>query len=223
MFLAVYNQAVTTTMPVQARSMATRTALLDAALECLVADGYRAVTTTKIARRAGVSRGAQLHHFPTKAQLLTAAVEHLLDRRVREFAATLAEVDPTADRLDLAVDVVWSMFEGPAFVAWMELWVAARTDAELAITMIKVDRRFTEESERMAMGLVSDLGARDVERLPFLRSFAFALMTGVATQLLVPRGQRPASEYLDALKQIAHAMLGAEPAKEPAPYRATTT
>jgi AcrR family transcriptional regulator len=198
-------------MPVQARSVATRAALLDAALDCLIADGYSAVTTIEISRRAGVSRGAQLHHFPTKAELMTAAVEHLLERRMREFAAALATVRPTADRLDQAVDVVWSMFDGSAFIAWVELWVAARTDAELATAMIEVDRRFTEESQRMAVELLSDLGPRDADRLVLLRGFAFAVMTGVAVQELVPRGQRPASEYLDVLKQVAHLMLEAEP------------
>ena len=68
--------------PTQARSIATRTALLDAALETLAEKGYAATTTIETARRAGLSRGAQLHHFPTKAQLLTAAVDHLLVRRM---------------------------------------------------------------------------------------------------------------------------------------------
>ena len=116
----------------QARSVATRTALLDAALESLVEHGYAATTTIETARRAGVSRGAQLHHFPTKAQLLTVAVDHLLQRRMQEFRGALAHVDSAADFLDMSVDLLWSMFESPAFIVWIELWIAARTDPELA-------------------------------------------------------------------------------------------
>ena len=108
---------------VQERSIATRAALLDAAIECLVDRGYAATTTIETARRAGVSRGAQLHHFPTKAELLATAVEHLFDRRRSEFLEAFAAIDPKADRLDAAMDLLWSMFEGPAFVAWTELWV----------------------------------------------------------------------------------------------------
>src|SRR6478672_8781618 len=103
--------------PVQARSIATRTALLDAALDSLVEGGYAATTTIETARRAGVSRGAQLHHFPTKAELLTTAVGHLFDRRRAEFLEAFEAIDPEADRLDAALDLLWSMFEGPAFVA----------------------------------------------------------------------------------------------------------
>src|SRR3954470_22602673 len=118
--------------PPQARSLATRAALLDAAIECLVERGYSSTTTIEIARRAGVSRGAQLHHFPTKAALLTAAVQHLLVRRMEQFRGALAHFDRDADVFDAAIDLLWSMFEGPAFTVWIELWIAARTDPELA-------------------------------------------------------------------------------------------
>ena len=140
--------------PLQARSVATRTALLDAALESLVERGYAATTTIETARRAGVSRGAQLHHFPTEGAA-----------RDRRGASTCwsgawpssARCSPrsirTADRLDAAVDLSWSMFQGPAFAAWLELWIAARTDPELAAVVVAMDVRFTDESRAMFLEL----------------------------------------------------------------------
>ena len=184
--------------------------MLDAAIEALCADGYARVTTTEIARRAGVSRGAQLHHFPTKADLLTAAVEHLLERRMREFVDSLTTMAAGADRIDASMDLVWSMFQGPTFVAWMELWLAARTDADLAATMIATDERFTTESRKLFVEVVTDIGAYDPETLEMLRDLAFAVMTGVALQRLIPRDRRPASDYLDILKRLGHSMVGAE-------------
>ena len=199
---------------VQARSVVTRVALLDAALESLVERGYAATTTIEIARRAGVSRGAQLHHFPTKAQLLTAAVEHLLERRLAEFRDTFAKVDPGADRLDAAIDLAWSMFQGPAFAAWVELWIAARTDPELAATVVAMDRRFTDESRAMFLELFpAEVGA-DPVLFDIGRDFAFALMTGVALQRLVPRGQRPASDYFEVLKRSFHLFQRPDAASE---------
>jgi AcrR family transcriptional regulator len=187
---------------VQARSIATRTALLDAALASLVEDGYVATTTIEVARRAGVSRGAQLHHFPTKAELLTAAVEHLLERRLREFEQALATVDPNADRFDAALDIVWFLFQGPAFVAWVELWIAARTDPVLAAAVTEMDVRFTDESRALFLAMFPPAPGDDPMLSDIGRDFAFALMTGVALQRLVPRGQRPASDYLDALRRM---------------------
>jgi AcrR family transcriptional regulator len=198
--------------PTQARSVATRAALLDAAIECLCADGYAAATTAEIARRAGVSRGAQLHHFPTKAELMAAAVEHLLCRRVEEFEQAFRVDTLRGDVLpeelvDELIDVLWTMFEGPAFVAWVELWVAARTDPDLAATMADTDRRFTEQTRLLFVELVGGIEAADPRALEMVRDFAFAVMEGVALQRLVPRGQRPVADYLDLLKRVAHQVL----------------
>jgi AcrR family transcriptional regulator len=191
-------------MPTQERSRATRKALLDAAIACLVERGYAATTTIETARRAGVSRGAQLHHFPTKAVLLATAVEHLFDRRRADFLQAFEAIDPQADRLDAALDLLWSMFEGPAFVAWTELWVAARTDPELAETVLAVERRFTAETRTLFAELFPDQAGAGSALPDIGRDFAFALMGGVAMQRLFPHGERPASDYVDALKAIFH-------------------
>jgi AcrR family transcriptional regulator len=189
-------------VPVQKRSLATRTALLEAAIDCLVERGYVATTTIETARRAGVSRGAMLHHFPSKAELLAEAVEHLFDRRRAEFLEAFAAIHPKADRLDAALDLLWSMFQGPAFVAWTELWVAARTDPELATTVLDVEARFTAETRTTFAELFPEEAAAGTRLGDIGRDFAFALMTGVALQRLHPKGRRPASDYTDVLKAI---------------------
>jgi AcrR family transcriptional regulator len=119
-------------VPTQAeRTATTQAKLLDAAASCLAELGYHRTSTTEICRRAGVSRGAQLHHFPTKADLLAAAFDHVWDRRAQEFR-TLVQTLPTGpERIDGAVDVLWSVFQGDTFAAWFELAAAARTDPEL--------------------------------------------------------------------------------------------
>src|SRR2546421_7716476 len=113
------------------RTAATRAKLLDAAVACLVDLGYARTTTTVVAERAGVSRGAQLHHFPTKQELLAAALEHLYDRRREGFRKAFADVPADVDRVEAAIDLLWSTFSGNAFPAWLEMQVAARTDPQL--------------------------------------------------------------------------------------------
>lgn len=185
--------------PRQQRAVETRAALLDAAIDCLVERGYAATTTIETARRAGVSRGAQLHHFPTKAELLAAAVEHLMERRRDEFRKAFANLPPETDRVDAAIDTLWSMFEGPCFVAWAELWLAARTDRDLAAKLREVDDRFVTETRAVHRELYPAAAEDD-----FGRDLAFALMDGMAFQRLVdPDHCRPAEEYLEALKAMA--------------------
>ncbi len=119
------------------RSAETRQKLLDATIDSLVELGYAGTSTQGIARRAGVSRGAQLHQFPTKVSLVVAAVEHLVEKRLAEILAT----NPDPER---GLEVLVGAFTGPLFYAALELWVAARTDAELFQAMVPLERRVTD-------------------------------------------------------------------------------
>ena len=74
-----------------------RARLLDATVDCLVERGFAGTSTTLVSERAGVSRGAQLHHFPTKNDLVVAAVEHLTEKRGAELAAAAASLRRARD------------------------------------------------------------------------------------------------------------------------------
>src|SRR5882762_4428940 len=113
------------------RRAATRAALLDAAIECLVEEGYANLTTRKVAERAGVSQGAQMHYFPTRAEFVAESVRHLAKKLSLEIREQLPP-DASGDRrrLEWLLDQVWAVHNGPVFQATMELWVAARTDPE---------------------------------------------------------------------------------------------
>ncbi len=67
------------------RRATTRAALLDAALDCLVQDGYAGLTTRNVADRAGVSQGTQMHYFPTRAEFVAEAVRHVAVKLVHEL------------------------------------------------------------------------------------------------------------------------------------------
>src|SRR5271154_6111756 len=119
----------------QERSAAMRLRLLDAAVDCLYEVGYSRTTTIEVAARAGVSRGAQLHHFPTKKRLVTIAVRHLLAKRVEEFREAFATLPEGADRYTAVIDILWEKTSNRAFYAWLELVVAARTAPSLRKTV----------------------------------------------------------------------------------------
>lgn len=115
------------------RSSTTRLALMRATIDCLVEYGYAGTTTRLVADRAQVSRGAQTHHFPTKRDLVAAAIEHLFDEHAREFAAAFEQVPAEQRTLDRAVDALWGIVSGPSYAAVLEVVVAARTDDELRV------------------------------------------------------------------------------------------
>lgn len=111
--------------------LATRQRILRAAVESFQALGYSATTTLEVQRRAGVSRGALLHHFPTRPQLVAAAVTELVRMNDAASREAMAEASGDADPIDRARRALRSMVSRPAFGIEMELWMAARSDAEL--------------------------------------------------------------------------------------------
>ncbi|UVO11358.1 TetR/AcrR family transcriptional regulator [Mycobacterium sp. SVM_VP21] len=121
------------------RSAAMRTRLLDATIECLVSYGYSGTTTPRIAELAGVTRGAQIHHFRSKEDLVVAAVEHLAQQRTRAAIRELGQVRSIPDPVATALDFLWEAHQGPMFIATVELWVAARTDRVLAQHIERVE------------------------------------------------------------------------------------
>lgn len=141
-------------MPQQERSRATRTRLLEATVDCLVEHGWSGTTTTVVATRAGVSRGAQLHHYPTRAALVTAAVVHLAERRAAELRAEAEALPAGPRRLDRVIDMLAAAFTGPLFVAALELWVAARTDPELRAALVPLEARVGREMHRLTVALL---------------------------------------------------------------------
>jgi AcrR family transcriptional regulator len=141
--------------PQQERSRATQRRLLAATVECLVEFGWSGASTTVIAERAGVSRGAQLHHYPTRAALVLAAVEHLAERRAAEIRTEAATLAGDSDRrVDRVIDMLAVAFTGPLFVAALEVWVAARTDAELRAALVPLEARVGREMHRLAVDLL---------------------------------------------------------------------
>lgn len=130
------------------RSTAMRERLLDATIACLVDHGYAGTTVTRIAKRAGVTRGAQVHHYRTKDDLVTAAVTHLASKSAEFGWSQIARVADADDPVGELLDVLWHMHQGPTFTATVELWVAARTDAEL--------RRHVSQVEPVLMSSLRD-------------------------------------------------------------------
>jgi AcrR family transcriptional regulator len=141
------------------RRATTQAALLDATIDCLVDYGYTGTTTTKIVERAGVSRGAQVHHFPTKASLVAEAVRHLARRRTAEAVQELASIGSAPDPFDAILDVLWESHQGPLFKAVLELWVAGRTDPGLLEHITEVEKAVNESLFEAVAELLGDDGA----------------------------------------------------------------
>jgi len=128
---------------------ATRTRLLRAAVEVLIERGVAGTTTLEVQHRAGVSRGALLHHFPTHAQLLSATVGELVRRNEENIWREQACADDDADELARAIRTLAAAGAHASFSAELELWAVARTDAQLRDALRTAERDALKESERV--------------------------------------------------------------------------
>lgn len=176
----VRNVTRTTGMTQPERVEAMRNRLLDASIDCLAESGYSGFSTNDVVRRAGVSRGALAHHFPTKAELVAAAADRLVELRASEFRARFAAVAPGRRTVAKALDLLWTFFDDPSFHALLELIVAARSDDELRPVMAAGMRHAAEVTREVFTESFPDLA-----QLPFVGETldaVLALYSGLAAQ-----------------------------------------
>ena len=169
----------------QQRSRLTQQRLLDATVTCLVRYGWSGTTTTVVAETAGVSRGAQLHHYPTKTVLVLAAVDYLTERRATEIRNETHALPASADeRVDTIVDLLGTSFTGPLYHAALEVWVAARTDDALRAALVPLEAKIGRELFDLTATLLdADLSKSNVRdaiqaTLELLRGLGVANLLG---------------------------------------------
>ena len=180
------------------RSASTTDKLLGATVACLIERGYRGTSTLEVCRRAGVSRGAQLHHFPNKEALVAAAIEHLLAQRITELQARLESAPAGILDLEDAASFLWKVYTGDTFYAWLELVVAARTDEDLRSTMSALDDRLVDQAERLvAKFLLPRVDARQVKATTRL---ILAIFDGLATHRILSHDDALAKDALRIAK-----------------------
>ncbi|MGN0118123.1 MAG: TetR/AcrR family transcriptional regulator [Streptomyces albidoflavus] len=136
------------TSPKQDRSRATRQRLLAAAVACLAEHGWAGSTVSVVAERAGVSRGAAQHHFPTREDLFTAAVEYVAEERSTALRALAPEGRAQA------VEALVDLYTGDLFRAALHLWVAASDEPQLGARVTELEARVGRETHRIAVDLL---------------------------------------------------------------------
>lgn len=188
------------------RSAATRALLLEATIECLADLGYAHTTTGAVARRAGLSRGAQLHHYPTKQELVAHAIEHLFAQRRAAFLDAFEALPPEVDRLEGAIDLLWAQLSGPSFAAVLELIVAARSERVLRERILPLLERFRATVDEIFLTLFGDT----MERGPIFdvaAPFALALLEGLALDRVLGSERDSSARVIETLKHLSRLLL----------------
>ena len=185
-------------------SAATRQKLLDAAVECLIELGVAGTTTLAVQRRAGASRGALLHHFPTHADLLAASVAELVKRNEAAVTASRAGITRPSDPLRMAVHALAYAGRQPSYLAELELWAVARTDRPLKQALVAAERAAKREIDRVSDDLFAkwaDAEAYD-DAVALTQHFVRGLAISENLRSSAARRERLISAWTDAMRPL---------------------
>ncbi|MGC4915134.1 TetR/AcrR family transcriptional regulator [Streptomyces albogriseolus] len=190
-------------VPKQERSRATRQRLLEAAVACLAEHGWAGSTVSVVAERAGVSRGAAQHHFPTREDLFTAAVEYVAEERSTALRALFPDGAAAHDRRAVVAALV-GLYTGPLFRAALHLWVAASNEEQLRSRVTELELRVGRDSHRIAVELLGADESRPGVRETVQGFLDMARGLGLATLLTddTARRERVVTQWADLLDDV---------------------
>ncbi len=191
------------------KSENTRNAIMEAAIRAYIEIGYANTTVTKISDLAGVSRGAMMHHFDSRLDIIKASVHYLMEKRLGEFNHLIGRVsrpehNVTVEKKDFekTIDALWEFFHIPSFTAYQELLMAARTDEELAKILDPaqkgLDKRIADSINAMFPVWYDKPETRNV-----LTDLFFFTLQGMAISKIANKKQTRVKNLLNLLAQDA--------------------
>ncbi|MBB1034164.1 TetR/AcrR family transcriptional regulator [Dietzia sp. CQ4] len=132
--------------PKQDRSRLTRERLLGASIDLLATQGWAATTVGAVAAAAGVSRGAAQHHFPTREDLITAALGHMIEQRLADVRNVGLDLpDPGPERTVAVVRLIVQHYTSDIFKAALHVWTAAASDPALRDRVLPLENHMSRE------------------------------------------------------------------------------
>jgi len=189
------------------KSAMTRSAILEATIQCLLELGYANTTTALIANYAGVSRGAMMHHFPSRISVMRAVIDYLHVLRLQEYRDLMVDIDdPQSNLTDKAiresVEAAWRYVNLPSFLAYQEMLAASRTDGELRQIIEPVEKDFEKQFLDTVKAVFPHW--QNLARLEGAHDMVQFLMKGMALSHMSVRKNARAKRVMTYLTAILH-------------------
>lgn len=190
------------------RSASMRKRVIEAAVHCLHSMGYAATTTQQVMETAAVSRGAMLHHFPTKVDLMLAVAQFAAKNQDRMVRQCLGEVPPGIDRYLALTTATWGAMSHPSALALLEIMMATRSDPVLAERLPAFVAAFQAEQGEAVWRLASELGIDDRQMIGDMVRLHTAAMRGLAIELALTGQEEAAGRSMQLLVQYKKLITG---------------
>lgn len=186
--------------PHAARSAAMRRKLIEAAIVCLDKYGYGKTTLQKITDEAGVSRGAFLHHFPTRCDLITAVAEDAAVQQNEYVRALLSKYKPGVELFDAITEATWQALLQPPAIALIEIMMGARSDPELDARFTTTLQKLQDAQREGVWEVAQQVGIKDKKAILNMVHLHRAAMRGLLIELKYTHDRDAAESGMELLK-----------------------
>lgn len=191
------------------QKQATRSRILSSAVSSLIDLGVARTTTLEVQRRAEVSRGALLYHFPTHADLISAVIAEIVVRNEQKIAKIHARKNRSTDPIEAAIDTFSYTISEASFVAELELWVVSRTNNELHEALIAAEKNAFENRVRVIDLIFEPL--RDYPAHDVMVEMTIEFMRGLAVSGILRRNPKSTAALLKKWTWVLRQLIGLEP------------
>jgi AcrR family transcriptional regulator len=191
------------------RSASMRQRLVDAAIQCLCRVGYAATTTQLVMDEAGVSRGAMLHHFPTRVDLVIAVSEYAAAAQNRHVRRRLAGIPPGMQRFLAITDTTWEALREPPALALIEIMIASRSDPALAERFPQVINGLEVQQREDVWEMARELGIEDRDAIERMIRLHRAAMRGLMIEAVFKNDWSSADASMVLLEWYKRDLTGA--------------
>jgi AcrR family transcriptional regulator len=189
------------------RSANTRRKLLDATIQCLYELGYHQTSTVIVTERAGVSRGSMLHHFPSKADLMMAAANHIREQRREAHRAVREKLTSERERFLSLIDTLWSEYQTPSGIARIEMMLGSRSDPELGPRYRELNALLEERHKERVWERAQGVGIKDKKKIHAFVQLYAAAIRGLAIDTLLPNSMPDIKAAVALMKEFQLHML----------------
>ena len=189
------------------RSATTSAGLIAATITALYERGYAATSTTHVADLAQVSRGAMLHHYPTKVHLMAATVYAIYESDIAAYDATLSHVGDQDDRLGLLIDTAWSRFKSPGGMAQTEIWMATRSDPELCAAVMPVHAAIVRQSGKALKWVLEDRVEDKALKIEHILTYLVSALRGLSIQRILGSPEDELTTSVNLIKVTIRSIL----------------
>jgi AcrR family transcriptional regulator len=157
--------------------------VIDAAIACILEEGFYRASSNEIARRADVTWGVIQYHFGTREALLLGVLQRAATELQAFMSSTTIDGDTLEERIDQLAELVWGYYARPEFLAYMQVMLNLShdptTEAQTKEAMADNQIHVAQSLPKLLRDSIGDT-ISDPAEAARLGTYVFAALRGMA-------------------------------------------